>query len=99
MHLQLSKSNRRKEASREFSFTLRKGTYGLLGENGAGKSTFMCLITMVDFPKKGKIHYDGKDIFQMDKACLVWHEAACFRDCLPVFCWYQQFCGDRKGLY
>lgn len=63
---QLCKSYRRKEALREVSFTLRKGIYGLLGENGAGKSTLMRLLATVDFPTRGSIRCDGKDIFQMD---------------------------------
>lgn len=64
---QLCKSYRRKEALREVSFTLRKGIYGLLGENGAGKSTLMRLLATVDFPTRGSIRCDGKDIFQMDE--------------------------------
>ena len=64
---QLSKLYRKKDALRGVSFTLRKGTYGLLGENGAGKSTLMRLIATVDFPTKGSIRCDGKDIFLMDE--------------------------------
>lgn len=63
----LCKSYRKKEALRDVSFTLRKGIYGLLGENGAGKSTLMRMMATVDFPTKGNICYDGKDIFQMDE--------------------------------
>ena len=59
--------NRRKEALRDVSFTLHKGTYGLLGENGAGKSTLMRMLATVDFPTKGEICYDGKNIFSMDE--------------------------------
>lgn len=64
---QLSKSYRKKEALREVSFALRAGIYGLLGENGAGKSTLMRLIATVDFPTKGSVRCDGKDIFLMDE--------------------------------
>lgn len=59
--------SRGKEALRDVSFTLRKGTYGLLGENGAGKSTLMRMMATVDFPTKGEICYDGKNIFSMDE--------------------------------
>ena len=59
--------NRSKEALRDVSFTLHKGTYGLLGENGAGKSTLMRMMATVDFPTKGEICYDGKNIFSMDE--------------------------------
>ena len=57
----------RKEALQDVGFTLQKGIYGLLGENGAGKSTLMRLMATVDFPTKGLIRYDGKDIFEMDE--------------------------------
>ena len=63
----LYRSYRRKEALRDVCFTLHKGTYGLLGENGAGKSTLMRIMATVDFPTKGEIRYDGKDIFSMDE--------------------------------
>lgn len=63
----LYKYYRRKEALRDVSFTLHKGTYGLLGENGAGKSTLMRIMATVDFPTKGEIRYNGKDIFQMEE--------------------------------
>lgn len=59
--------NRSKEALRDVSFTLHKGTYGLLGENGAGKSTLMRMMAIVDFSTKGEICYDGKNIFSMDE--------------------------------
>jgi len=63
----LCKSYRKKQALRDVSFTLRKGTYGLLGENGAGKSTLMRLLATVDFPTEGKICYDGQEIFGLDE--------------------------------
>lgn len=59
--------NKRKEALRNVSFTLHKGTYGLLGENGAGKSTLMRMLATVDFPTKGEIRYGGENIFSMDE--------------------------------
>lgn len=59
--------NRRKEALRDVSFTLHKGTYGLLGENGAGKSTLMRMLATVDFPTKGEIRYGEENIFSMDE--------------------------------
>lgn len=63
----LYKSYRKKKALQDVCFTLRKGTYGLLGENGAGKSTLMRMMATVDFPTKGEIRYDGKNIFSMDE--------------------------------
>ena len=63
----LCKSYGTKEALKGVSFTLHKGTYGLLGENGAGKSTLMRMMATVDFPTKGEILYEGKDIFRLDE--------------------------------
>lgn len=63
----LFKRYRKKEALQDVSFTLRKGIYGLLGENGAGKSTLMRMLATVDFPTKGRICYDKRDIFAMDE--------------------------------
>lgn len=63
----LCKSYGKKEALQDINFTLQKGIYGLLGENGAGKSTLMRMMATVDFPTKGAIRYDGKDIYSMDE--------------------------------
>ena len=63
----LFRSYRKKEALMDVNFTLKKGTTGLLGENGAGKSTLMRIMSTVDFPTKGKIQYDGNDVFLMDE--------------------------------
>lgn len=63
----LCKSYKNKEALQDISVTLQKGIYGLLGENGAGKSTLMRMMATVDFPTKGMIRMDGKNIFTMDE--------------------------------
>ena len=63
----LCKSYGKKETLKEVSFILNKGTYGLLGENGAGKSTLMRILSTVDFPTKGQVFYDEKDIFILDE--------------------------------
>lgn len=63
----LYKSYYKKEALKDVSFTLGKGTYGLLGENGAGKSTLMRILSTVDFQTKGTVTYDGNDIIMMDE--------------------------------
>lgn len=57
----------KKEALRDVSFTLNKGTYGLLGENGAGKSTLMRILSTVDFPTKGQVFYNEEDILALDE--------------------------------
>ncbi len=53
----------------DFSMTFENGIYGILGANGAGKSTMINLITdniQRDHGEKGgKILYNGKDILKM----------------------------------
>ncbi len=48
------------------SYTLTNGVYGLLGINGAGKTTFMRMLCTLLKPTGGSITWDGKDIFTMD---------------------------------
>lgn len=43
------------------SFEIGNGIYGLLGENGVGKTTLMHLICGLLFPQNGKCCIDGKD--------------------------------------
>lgn len=55
-----------------FSMTFEAGVYGILGANGAGKSTMINLITD-NIPrdhggKRGEILFDGKEILQMGGA-------------------------------
>lgn len=42
--------------------TLRKGVYGLLGANGAGKTTFMRLLCGLQQPTMGEISLNGRSI-------------------------------------
>lgn len=45
----------------DLSFTIQKGeTVGIVGKNGAGKSTILKLIAGVTYPDKGTVHIDGK---------------------------------------
>ncbi|MCM1127011.1 MAG: ABC transporter ATP-binding protein [Lachnospiraceae bacterium] len=44
---------------------MEKGVYGLLGVNGAGKTTFMRMLCTLLPPTEGTIFYNGKDIFEM----------------------------------
>ncbi len=49
----------------DLSFTVEKGkVYGLLGVNGAGKSTTMNIITGYLSSTKGKVYVDGEDIMK-----------------------------------
>ena len=44
--------NKKKPVFENVSFNLKGGIYGLLGENGVGKTTFLHLISGLSFPKK-----------------------------------------------
>ncbi|MDE7283397.1 MAG: ABC transporter ATP-binding protein [Lachnospiraceae bacterium] len=44
------------------NITLSNGVYGLLGANGAGKTTFMRLLCNLQTPTSGEIVLDGKNI-------------------------------------
>ncbi len=44
------------------NFTLRRGEHvAIMGDNGAGKSTFVRQITGVERPTSGEIHFDGRE--------------------------------------
>lgn len=53
-------------AVNHISLTMTNGVYGLLGVNGAGKTTFMRMLCTLLKPTSGTICYNGKDIFKMD---------------------------------
>lgn len=52
----------------DFTFTFDKGVYGLLGANGAGKSTMLNLITDNIKRTEGEILYNGTDILSLGAA-------------------------------
>lgn len=52
---------KQKEVFHNISFEIKKGeSVGIVGKNGAGKSTIMKLIAGVTYPSKGKVKIDGK---------------------------------------
>ncbi len=53
-------------AVNHLNITMRNGVYGLLGVNGAGKTTFMRMLCTLMHPTHGKITCNGKEIFTMD---------------------------------
>ncbi|MCI8401704.1 MAG: ABC transporter ATP-binding protein [Lachnospiraceae bacterium] len=68
MELKLSELTKRygdNVALKDFSVTFTPGIYGLLGANGAGKSTMMNLITDNIRRDGGSITLDNRDILQM----------------------------------
>jgi branched-chain amino acid transport system ATP-binding protein len=44
-----------------FSITARE-VFAVIGSNGAGKTTLLNLMTGVDFPPPGTVHFEGRDI-------------------------------------
>ena len=51
----------------DFRYIFTPGVYGLLGENGAGKSTFMSMITDNLKPTSGSILFNGKNICKLGR--------------------------------
>lgn len=60
--IELTKQYGSKTAINHLNITLSNGVYGLLGANGAGKTTFMRLLCDTQTPTSGKITLDGKSI-------------------------------------
>ena len=59
----LGKSFRGLRAVNDVSFTVREGSItGMIGSNGAGKTTVFNMISGVLVPTDGKISYKGQDI-------------------------------------
>lgn len=55
------------QALKGISYEFSSGVYGILGANGAGKSTMINLITDNVSREKGSIEYDGEDILKLGK--------------------------------
>lgn len=60
--IELTKKFGSKTAVDHLNITLSNGVYGLLGANGAGKTTFMRLLCNLQTPTSGEIVLDGKNI-------------------------------------
>ena len=66
---------------RNLSFTLPAGeTLALVGENGAGKTTIVKLLTRLYDPSEGRITIDGVDLKQMAPADIHAHVGVIFQD-------------------
>lgn len=63
----LTKDFRKTKAVNQVNYTFDSGVYGLLGVNGAGKTTMMRMLTTLLNPSAGEITWDGENIFAMDK--------------------------------
>ena len=70
----LTKQYGDKTAVNHLNLILTNGIYGLLGANGAGKTTFMRLLCGLQKPTEGEIRLDGKPVSQMGAAytCLLY---------------------------
>lgn len=53
-------------AVKQLNLSMTRGVYGLLGKNGAGKTTFMRMLCTLLTPTEGNIFCDGRDIFKME---------------------------------
>ena len=49
----------------DITYTMEKGVYGLLGVNGAGKTSLMKMLCTVIRPTAGEITWNGEDIFRL----------------------------------
>ena len=68
-------------ALRNLSFTLRAGeTLALVGENGAGKTTIVKLLTRLYDPDEGRITIDGIDLRDLAVADIHAHVGVIFQD-------------------
>lgn len=59
----------------------RRGTFGLVGESGCGKTTIAKCILLIEKLTNGSILFDGKDIARLPKSDLKWYR----RVVQPVF--------------
>ncbi len=88
----LSKQYKNKIAVDRISVKLQKGVYGLLGENGAGKTTFMRMICGILKPSGGTVSFDGIDAGEENYRSILGY--------LPQdFGYYPEFTGQDFLLY
>lgn len=73
---------------------LKQGVYGLLGANGAGKTTFMRMICTLLNPTEGEIRYEGAPVLKLGER---------YRNVLGYlpqeFGYYPQFTAEEYLLY
>ncbi|MEN5082176.1 ABC transporter ATP-binding protein [Bosea sp. TWI1241] len=70
------------------------GTVALVGENGAGKTTIVRLLTRLHDPDEGRILIDGIDLREMDPTALRAHVGAIFQD----FTRYNMTAAENIGI-
>ena len=53
------------EVLKDISLKVEKGeVLGIIGPSGSGKSTLLHILGGVDRPTKGKVYFDGVDVYQ-----------------------------------
>ena len=83
-----------KTAVDDVSMTLREGIYGLLGANGAGKTSLLRLICMIQTRSGGEITLNGKEIIELKE------EYRSLLGYLPQnFGYYPEFTAQKFLLY
>lgn len=63
----LCKNYRKKAALKNVSVTIRSGMYGLLGRNGAGKTSLMRILATLSVPSSGEVSINGIPIREISK--------------------------------
>ena len=66
----LCKNYRKKKALENVSITIRSGMYGLLGRNGAGKTSLMRILATLSVPSSGEVSINGIPIKDVSKISL-----------------------------
>ena len=65
--LTLKERKGKKEVLTNISLTIPEGMYGLLGRNGAGKTSFMRILATLSIPTNGDIQMNGVSIKETTK--------------------------------
>ncbi|SHM36128.1 ATP-binding cassette, subfamily B [Anaerosporobacter mobilis DSM 15930] len=80
-HASFNYPNRNEEAISDVSLVVHSGeTVAIVGENGAGKSTFVKLISGLYLPSKGKVSIGGYDTSEIDTSHLFMNISSVFQN-------------------
>lgn len=97
MELRIDRLTKRygsKIAVDRMEYTLKAGVYGLLGANGAGKTSLMRMLCGINRPTSGQIYYDGQPIEDMGE------QYRCILGYLPQnFGYYPEFTAFKFLMY